>query len=215
MKSKIDALKDKHAQQIAKLEAEMALQSSLPKTADYVSIHQDGSGHWISYKVKGLRGALEIIALFDIVEFKEGRNCFCSLAPALILNRESEKFKLSEGEYLFDVKVSDMVDSLRDGAQVEIIFWTELKDFGFLRVSCEIQGEGYLGGYPQLDARANEVRGIRGIQSRSFAGSGAGEYSVKTITWGTGDIGPVKTSYSISHLYADLASLELLIDELE
>jgi hypothetical protein len=224
----IEQLKIEQEKALAALQGELGLAAALPLPPDRVMFTGKAIGTpWITYKVKGLRGAIDVFKAFTIVPTSVLKEGCTSVKPAELV--PVEKQEKAEGTYAawIDVRQGDGF-----GPNAEFLFFARIPGHGVVRVCADIEGPGYIGVYRQLGATVREERGGRGnrITGRTFSANGE-LYALTDyrIQWASGDMGPVKTSANISYfLCADqcddmpgasqshaLAQLEIIIDKFE
>lgn len=193
----IDQLNADHARAVATLTAELAVASALPVTPHRVMQTGKSIGApWATYKVKGLRGALELIRQFNVVPATVLRDSCTSIKP--VEQIAEDKHGKASGNYAAWLNVSEMQGY---SASAKLLFFTRVEGFGLVRVCADIEGPDYIGAYSALRPVAREQRDRNNrVISRTFAAND--ELYAMTdyrIIWNSGDSSPVKTSSEISY----------------
>lgn len=194
----IDQLNADHARAVATLTAELAVASALPVTPHRVMQTGKSIGApWATYKVKGLRGALELIQRFNVVPVTVLRDSCASVKPAEQI--AEDKQDKASGNYAAWLNVKEMQGY---SASAELLFFTRIDGVGLVRVCADIEGPDYIGAYSALRPVAREERDRRTSRVIARTFSANGELYAMTdyrIVWSSGDTGPVKTSSEISY----------------
>lgn len=144
----VEQLKAEQAAQLAALEAQHAIASKLPGTPWYVTESRATGCPGASYKVKGLRGALELFRQFEtVVPFAKVREGCLYLRPVECLPEKVRENAVGE----FAVKL-DVTQGFRGqfGPTVKMHFWARVENLGVIEITADIEGPGYIGAFHSL-----------------------------------------------------------------
>jgi len=193
----IEQLKAEQEKQLAELEYRLAIAKQCPVTPDRVIKVSTGEAAWVTYKVKGIRGALEILRQFDpVVPFSEARDGCLYLQPEELM-KEGLKEK-AEGFYAVRLDV-DQGEGF--GPSAKLSFYARIPEAHgggvLVRVQCDIEGPGYIGMYHGLGAQLDIIRdhGGRIIDHKWSRNPDAGAIADKVIKWGSGSDTSARFSY--------------------
>lgn len=186
MKS-IEQLKAEHAKQLSELEAAHTIANACPVPPDNV-MHTATGAPWVSYKVKGFAGLLELLYSFTaIVPFAEYKNGCTQLQPLELLKlSELEKENVC-AEYALMLDVNQGLGPSRYGPQAKGVFFARLDSVGIIRVNADIVGQGYIDTCPRLGCSAqfkNNGAYVRGSKRPNAALNG---HADKIISWASGE----------------------------
>lgn len=201
----IEQLQADQARELETLKKQHALASDpfFPCPPDRVQLTGRGVGNdWVSYKVEGLRGALELFRKFNnVVPMYAARTSCTRIRPAE--NMTEEDLSSCKGPFALDITARTTAE--RRTADVEVKFFARVSDGRAVRVTLKVNGPDYIGAYGKLRADATEERDRRTgrIISRAFNANvelhaGCDHF----ISWGTGETGQVKTYCDHSHFFS-------------
>lgn len=198
----IEQLQAEQAKALAALKAEHELAALMPAPPTYVSTSRLTGSPWVSYKVEGLRGALELFKLFTVVPFAEYRDGCLSLKPGELLKPEARDKFASQWAYSIDVS-TNFESHCGAGTTLKIKFFARVPGVDVpVHVTADVTGPGYIGSFNALGAscqwKANKV--VRGSKAPNRALCGVG----RLIAWGTGSEEWANYSYLVSAEYADI-----------
>ena len=194
----IEQLNADHARAVATLTAELAIAKALPVAPH--SVMQTGKSigaPWATYKVKGLRGALELFRQFNVVPATVLRDSCTSVKPAEQI--AEDKQDKASGNYAAWLNVEEMQGY---SASAQLLFFTRVDGVGLVRVCAKIEGPDYIGAYSALRPVAREERDRRTNRVIARTYSANSELYAMTdyrLIWSKGEPGPIKTSSEISY----------------
>lgn len=191
------ALVEKQQKELAALEANQAIESSLPVPPRHIV--NSSIGDMCCYQVDGLRGAIDLMKQFsNLVPMAQGRDGHVRIAPPEML---PARYAIKEGEmYSACFDVSGGVDRHVDGASVALDFWTRIEG-RLLHIKIDIKGPDYIGHYNKFVPVCNIQRGYNNnIISCTWTPGKYASTLGRAIVWATGDSGAVKKSYHHDHL---------------
>lgn len=201
----IEQLQAEQARELESLKNQhlLASDSSFPFPPDSVQLTGRGVGNnWVSYKVDGLRGALELFRKFtDVVPMYAARTSCTRIRPAE--NMTEEELGNCKGPFALEIVARTTAE--RRTADVTINFFARLSTGAAVRVSMKVKGPDYIGAYGKLRADATEEREPRtgriirrGFNANTELHAGCDHF----ISWGTGETGAIKTYCEHSHFFS-------------
>lgn len=200
----IEELKNHHAKEIANLERQLAIAEALPVAPHGVMLTGTGCP-WVSYKRATFAQALEVFRAYadrSQVRPMEIRRSGCTVVQPVATMAKQYANADSDGcEYGAFIRVHQGEGF---GPDVDLIFYAEVEGAGYVRVCVDLEPERYSGSYwYRLSAKREEVRGYRDkLESVTYRPNAAmNGYADKLISWGTGDMGPIKKGADISYLF--------------
>lgn len=198
MKS-LEELRQKHANELAKAEREWAIANELPVAPKRVMEFEPNP--WVSYEVKTVAEAIEIFKQFRIVNHHHATNTFGHLKPMTGIIAAENKYgtvEMKGGPFAFNLEVDQLASGHGASAELKFFAYTEKHV-----VQVEIKfGSGYIGSCPQLNFRIVTSGPYDHPHSRNFNPNEKAKAACDhLVTWGTGDIGPVKNSAKVNYCF--------------
>lgn len=193
------ALEEKQRKERAQLEADQALESSLPMPPRHIV--RSSVGDMCCYQVEGIRAAIDLVKMFPvIVPMVKARDGFMRISPAEMLS-DSLKRGIVEGKmYSACFDIEGGIDRHIDGANVALDFWTRIEG-RLLHISISIKGPDYIGHYNKFMPEQSIQRGYNNnIISLTWKPNKYALTLGECVTWGSGDNGPVKKSFHHDYL---------------
>lgn len=201
----IEQLQAEQARELETLKKQHALASDLllPCPPDSVQLTGRGVGNdWVSYKVDGLRGALELFRRFNnVVPMYAARTSCTRIRPAE--NMTEQELSNCKGPFALDITARTNAE--RRTADVEVKFFTRVSDGRAVRVTLKVKGPDYIGAYGKLRATATEEHDrrtgrviSRGFKANTELHAGCDHF----ISWSSGEIGAIKTYCEHSHFFS-------------
>ena len=197
----VEQLQAKQAAELAALQREHAIANALPLAPSSI-VEVKGLPPKATYKVQGVRGALELLQKFPvIVPFTQYRNGWLRLTP-LELVPEHHQTSNTDGAYAAHLNTNYHAEShCNAGTDAKLKFFTRAEGVGIVQISADITGPDYIGGYHRLNPTTNQ-KGARGrIVERTFSANPMlNGYFDRVQYWSTGDIGPIKAWANVDYL---------------
>lgn len=198
----IEQLQAEQSKAIRKLQAEHNLAALMPLPPSTVMADTLTGSPWVSYKVEGIRGALEVLKAFTVVPFSEYRDGCCSLKPMELIPEAKRDTNCAQWALSLDVS-THFFSRCGAGTNVKVVFFARIPTAGLVRITLDITGPGYIGSFNQLGAtcqiRKNQV--VRGSVQANRALDGA---TTRYIKWASGGDDWASFSYLVPAEYADM-----------
>lgn len=198
MKS-IEQLNAEHAAAMVKLADEHALAAIMPAVPDTVLLRKGRHPSWAIYRKRTLSQAIELAALFHCVPLYQHKGTFTELTPD---GCGDPKANIVAGPFAC---VLDVNQGGGFGPSVQIYFYAGIDDPAvapqkrLVRVVIDIEGPGYIGGFPALAATRRPImggpRGNMVIGHEFSANNALNGYADSYVRWGTGDNTTARFSY--------------------
>jgi hypothetical protein len=198
MKS-IEQMKAEQARELAKLEREHAVANALPIPPDSV-LAMGKRAPWVGYKVASVREALAIFATyaerFGIVNMEHAKGTFTHVYPA------SERDARERVEHLGDYCIGMRVHEGEGFMSAEVFFYAAMPaehGGGLVKVRATLPDNVHA-----LRAHVDERRDARTdrLTERKLTPNHALHgMADKSISYGTGDYGPIKRGADITYLF--------------
>lgn len=206
------ALEEKQRKERAQLEADQALESSLPMPPRHIV--RSSIGDMACYQVEGLRAAIDLLKMFPvIVPMVKARDGFMRISPAEMLS-DSLKRGIVDGKmYSACFDIEGGIDRHIDGASVALDFWTRI-DGRLLHINISINGPDYIGHYNKFMPEQSIQRGYNNkIISLTWKPNKYALTLGECVTWASGDNGAVKKSFHHDYLISADHWVEMPVTE--
>jgi hypothetical protein len=191
----IEQLDAEHAKAHAKLEWERAFAKTLPLPPDHV-MQCPRLAPWATYKVQTLSEAIKVFETFAkqgmVQNMEHAEGTFTHVCPP---SERGYRDKVThKGDYCVAIRVSQGEGY---GPTVELSFYAETST-GLCHVHARLEQN-----VPRLGAHVEERRDGRGrLASRTFHRNDVlNGYSDESISFASGDYGPIKTGADIRYLW--------------
>lgn len=145
---------------------ELEVAEQLPSLPDRVMRTCRSTGNfWCTYKVKGVRGALEVIRNFNnnyypvVITYQANDGCTYRLPIELMEERQQGMAKVLCA-YMLTVTQGEGF-----GPDAKISFFTRLEDDRVVKIICDIEGPNYIGKYSLMSADIKTRHGKPGYQA--------------------------------------------------
>ena len=144
-------LEAEQAAAVAKLKKQHAVAACLPVAPDYVDASSAMGWPLATYKVEGLRGALEMLKRFTVVPFTEFRNGFLRLQPMQFVPVEQRDKHAAQWALSIDVS-THFLSHCGAGTTVRVKFFARVEGLDVVNVWLDVKGPGYIGSFNALGA---------------------------------------------------------------
>ena len=194
----IEQLRAEHEKQMTELTASHAAAESMPVPPHAVAIMGKRTP-WVTYKCDSLRAMRELFeqfanaGRFRVVNMEDRKGTFRTVAPAI---EHDPKYKTDHmGDYCAHL---DVRHGEGYGPTVSFVFYVE-NSGKLYRINCELSELWNYKFAPQV--HETQGRGNR-LESRSFRPNAIlSTYANRTLSYGSGDYSPIKTSSDIRYLF--------------
>lgn len=196
----IEQLKQEHAAQLAKLERELTIAEKMPIVPAFI-VTSAGRAPYVTYKAKGILGALDLVQKFTIVPFAEYRNGCLYLDPLEQLPKKAQDEDVA-AIYAFNLSVNQTIGSY--GPNVKLAFFARVDGLGLVSVSIDVEGSGYIGAFPNASACYQLHNNGKLIKGSVRPNNQLHSIADKLIKWASGSEEHINYSYLFVSDYFDI-----------
>lgn len=161
----IQALKAKHAAEVARLERELQIAKQMPLAPDSVLLGaKDDRAPWVTYRKRTFAQALEIFRAFQILPAYVHKGAFTEIQPEGMARPDSH---VAQGPFALWLNVDCAADG-QFGPSAKLHFFATVNGNPY-RVNVDLEGPGYIGVCHAFRPSAVEERdGRRRLVRRSY-----------------------------------------------